>query len=207
MWDELDTVTPLYNKVRNWLTRKPFSTEKIKLNFDNSQLLGGWDVNKEPDCTGVILRKDGFYYLGIMDKKSNRIFEAGLTPTDGECYDKIDYKLLPGANKMLPKVFFSKSRIDEFEPSEAIISSYKRGTHKKGADFNLTECHRLIDFFKQSINKHEDWSKFNFQFSDTKSYEDISGFGTRISLNLARAPLICILSIGRCFSMSETWSM
>lgn len=176
MWDELDTVTPLYNKVRNWLTRKPFSTEKIKLNFDNSQLLGGWDVNKEPDCTGVILRKDGFYYLGIMDKKSNHIFEAGLTPTDGECYDKIDYKLLPGANKMLPKVFFSKSRIDEFAPSESIISSYKRGTHKKGSDFNLAECHRLIDFFKQSIDKHEDWSKFGFHFSDTKTYEDISGF-------------------------------
>lgn len=176
MWDELDTVTPLYNKVRNWLTRKPYSTEKIKLNFDNSQLLGGWDVNKEPDCTGILLRKDNFYYLGIMDKKSNRIFEADVTPTDGECYDKIDYKLLPGANKMLPKVFFSKSRIDEFAPSETIISSYKRGTHKKGADFNLAECHRLIDFFKQSINKHEDWSKFSFQFSDTKSYEDISGF-------------------------------
>jgi len=176
MWDELDTVTPLYNKVRNWLTRKPFSTEKIKLNFDNSQLLGGWDVNKEPDCTGVILRKDGYYYLGIMDKKSNRIFEADVTPSDGDCYDKIDYKLLPGANKMLPKVFFSKSRIDEFAPSEAIVSSYKRGTHKKGADFNLAECHRLIDFFKQSINKHEDWSKFNFHFSDTKTYEDISGF-------------------------------
>ncbi len=176
IWDELDTVTPLYNKVRNWLTRKPFSTEKIKLNFDNSQLLGGWDVNKEPDCTGVILHKDGFYYLGIMDKKSNRIFEADVTPTDGDCYDKVDYKLLPGANKMLPKVFFSKSRIDEFAPSEAIVSSYKRGTHKKGADFNLAECHRLIDFFKQSINKHEDWSKFNFHFSDTKCYEDISGF-------------------------------
>lgn len=176
MWDELDSVTPLYNKVRNWLARKPFSKEKIKLNFDNSQLLGGWDVNKEPDCTGVLLRKDDFYYLGIMDKKYNRIFEADVTPTDGECYDKIDYKLLPGANKMLPKVFFSKSRIDEFAPSEAIVSSYKRGTHKKGADFNLADCHRLIDFFKQSINKHEDWSKFSFQFSDTKSYEDISGF-------------------------------
>ena len=176
MWDELDTITPLYNKVRNWLTRKPFSTEKIKLNFDNSQLLGGWDVNKEPDCTGVLLRKDGLFYLGIMDKKSNHIFETDVIPTDGECFDKIDYKLLPGANKMLPKVFFSKSRIDEFAPSESIITSYKRGTHKKGVGFNLAECHRLIDFFKQSINKHEDWSKFGFHFSDTKTYEDISGF-------------------------------
>ena len=176
IWDELDTVTPLYNKVRNWLTRKPYSTEKIKLNFDNSQLLGGWDVNKEPDCTGVLLRKDGFYYLGIMDKKCNHIFETDLTPSDGECFDKIDYKLLPGANKMLPKVFFSKSRINEFAPSEAIIDSYKRGTHKKGKNFNLSECHRLIDFFKQSIQKHEDWNKFGFHFSNTQTYEDISGF-------------------------------
>lgn len=176
MWDEFDTVTPLYNKVRNWLTRKPFSTEKIKLNFDNAQLLGGWDVNKEPDCTGVLLQKDGFYYLGIMNRKANRIFDTDVTPSDGDCYDKIDYKLLPGANKMLPKVFFSKTRIEVFAPSEAIVNSYKRGTHKKGADFSLSDCHRLIDFFKASIYKHEDWSKFNFHFSDTQTYEDISGF-------------------------------
>jgi len=176
IWDELDTVIPLYNKVRNWLTRKPYSTEKIKLNFDNSQLLGGWDVNKEPDCTGVLLRKGNYYYLGIMNKKNNRIFEKDLTPSDGDCYDKIDYKLLPGANKMLPKVFFSKSRIDEFAPSVSLIEKYKAGTHKKGANFNLKDCHNLIDFFKQSIAKHEDWCKFGFHFSDTETYEDISGF-------------------------------
>ena len=176
IWDELDTVTPLYNKVRNWLTRKPYSTEKIKLNFDNSQLLAGWDVNKEPDCTGVLLRKDGYYYLGIMDKRYNHIFKADLPHSDDDSYDKIDYKLLPGANKMLPKVFFSKSRIDEFTPSDLIVSNYKRGTHKKGKNFDLSDCHRLIDFFKQSIQKHSDWCKFGFHFSDTQTYEDISGF-------------------------------
>ena len=34
----------------------------------------------------------------------------------------------------------------------------------------------MIDFFKKSIDKHEDWCKFDFQFSDTKDYEDLSGF-------------------------------
>lgn len=176
IWEELETVTLLYNKVRNRLTRKPYSTEKVKLNFDNSQLLGGWDVNKERDCAGVLLLKDGYYYLGIMDKKSNRVFETDVMTSDTDFYDKIDYKLLPGANKMLPKVFFSKSRISEFAPSEAVVLSYKRGTHKKGKDFNLSDCHRLIDFFKESIQKHEDWRKFGFHFSDTQTYEDISGF-------------------------------
>lgn len=175
-WDELDVITPLYNKVRNWLTRKPYSTEKIKLNFENAQLLGGWDVNKEPDCTSVLLRKEGFYYLAIMDKKSNHAFDFDELPCLGPCYEKVDYKLLPGANKMLPKVFFSKSRIDEFAPSKGIIEAYKKGTHKKGKDFNLADCRRLIDFFKSSIAKHEDWKKFPFEFSPTETYEDISGF-------------------------------
>lgn len=176
IWDELDIVTPLYDKVRNRLTRKPYSTEKIKLNFDNAQLLNGWDMNKEPDCTSVLLRKDGQYYLAIMDKKSNHAFDIDELPCDGECYDKMDYKLLPGANKMLPKVFFSKSRIKEFAPSKEICDAYQKGTHKKGANFSIKDCRRLIDFFKDSIAKHEDWSKFPFTFSDTSTYEDISGF-------------------------------
>ena len=176
VWESLDVVTPLYNKVRNWLTRKPYSTKKIKLNFENAQLLGGWDMNKETDYTSVLLRKGNLFYLAIMDKRYNHAFDFDKLPCDGDCYEKIDYKLLPGANKMLPKVFFSKSRIDEFAPSPAIISAYHKETHKKGKNFSLVDCHRLIDFFKQSISKHEDWSKFSFNFSDTSTYEDISGF-------------------------------
>ena len=175
-WESLDVITPLYNKVRNWLTRKPYSTKKIKLNFENAQLLGGWDMNKETDYTSVLLRKGNLFYLAIMDKRYNHAFDFDKLPCDGDCFEKIDYKLLPGANKMLPKVFFSKSRIDEFAPSPAIISAYQKETHKKGKNFSLIDCHRLIDFFKQSISKHEDWSKFSFNFSDTSTYEDISGF-------------------------------
>lgn len=176
VWEALDVVTPLYNKVRNWLTRKPYSTKKIKLNFENAQLLGGWDMNKEADYASVLLRKNNHYYLAIMDKKHNHAFDIETLPSNGACFEKIDYKLLPGANKMLPKVFFSKSRINEFAPSTDIQIAYRQETHKKGKNFNLADCHRLIDFFKQSIAKHEDWSKFPFHFSDTSTYEDISGF-------------------------------
>lgn len=176
LWEELDKITPLYNMVRNYMTRKPYSTEKIRLNFENSTLMDGWDLNKEQANTTVILRKDGLYYLAIMNKKHNRVFDVKDMPTGGDCYEKMEYKLLPGANKMLPKVFFSKSRIHEFAPSEQLMENYKNETHKKGATFNIHDCHALIDFFKASINKHEDWSKFGFNFSDTKTYEDLSGF-------------------------------
>ncbi|MFC2720365.1 MAG: type V CRISPR-associated protein Cas12a/Cpf1 [Bacteroidota bacterium] len=177
LWTKLDQVTPLYNMVRNYLTSKPYSTKKIKLNFENSSLMKGWDLNKEPDNTTVIFRKDGLYYLGIMGKKYNRVFvDREDLPHDGECYDKMEYKLLPGANKMLPKVFFSETGIQRFRPSEELLGKYERGTHKKGAGFDLGDCRALIDFFKKSIERHDDWKKFDFKFSDTSTYQDISEF-------------------------------
>ena len=176
LWETLDQITPLYNKVRNYMTRKPYSTEKMKLNFDNSTLLDGWDVNKEPDNTSVVLRKDGLFYLGIMDKKYNKTFKQEFIESNEPCFEKMEYKLLPGANKMLPKVFFSNSRIEEFNPTADLLANYKNETHKKGDKFNINHCRSLIDFFKQSINKHEDWQQFGFTFSDTKNYDDLSGF-------------------------------
>lgn len=175
IWDEFDSFVPLYNMSRNYLTQKPYSEEKYKLNFENSQLLKGWDLNKEADNTSIILRKDGLFYLAIMNKKHNKLFAREL-PADGDCYDKMDYKLLPGPNKMFPKVFFSKSRIAEFAPSEHIKNVYKKGSFKKGDTFNLQDCHDLIDFFKASILKHEDWRQFDFKFSENEQYDDISGF-------------------------------
>lgn len=176
LWETLDQITPLYNMVRNRMTKKPYSDEKIKINFDNSTLLAGWDLNKEADNTCTLLRKDGNYYLAIIDKRHNKVLKPENLVSEGECYEKMEYKLLPGANKMLPKVFFSKSRVDEFKPSEKLLSNYEKGTHKKGDNFSIDDCHALIDFFKNSIEKHEDWCKFGFDFSNTKSYEDLSGF-------------------------------
>jgi len=176
LWITLDQITPLYNKVRNYMTRKPYSKDKMKLNFENSTLLDGWDVNKEADNGSIIFRKDGLYYLGIMNKKHNKIFKKTFEITTEPCFEKMEYKLLPGANKMLPKVFFSNSRMAEFKPSNQLLENYRNDTHKKGDKFNLSHCHELINFFKSSINKHEDWKQFGFQFSDTNRYEDLSGF-------------------------------
>lgn len=173
-YEELNLLTPLYNKVRNYLTQKPYSQEKIKLNFQNAQLLNGWDANKEADYLTVILRKDNLYYLAIMDKKHNKSFNK--YPTSNNNFEKMNYKLIPGVNKMLPKVFFSKKNIDFFDPSPELLTNYKNNTHKKGDNFSLNDCHTLIDFFKNSLNKHEDWKGFNFKFSDTNSYNDLSGF-------------------------------
>lgn len=175
-YENITKIDPLYDKVRNYVTQKPYSNDKIKLNFENSQLLKGWDKNKECDYRTVILRKENAYYLAIMSKNNNKIFVTPPTCNENEGWEKMEYKLIPGPNKMLPKVFFAKSNAETFSPSEEILEIRRKETFKKGISFNIDDCHKFIDFFKESISKHSDWSRFGFRFSPTESYSDISGF-------------------------------
>jgi len=179
LWNEIDKITPLYNSIRNYMTKKPYSTEKIKLNFQNATLLAGWDVNQERANTSLIFLKNGLYYLGIMDQEYNKSFiDLPVLPmtTADDVYQKMEYKQLPGPEKMLPKVFFSKARIDEFAPSERVLEIYKNGTFKKGDDFKLEDCHELIEFYKRAIAQHPAWNQFNHQFSKTSAYQNIGEF-------------------------------
>lgn len=176
LYNELNLLTPLYNMVRNYVTQKPYSLEKYKLNFDNVEFLNGWDENKIHCYLTSILRKDEKYYLAVTDKKHNKVLKNTNVNNDKEVYRKMHYKQLAGAFRMLPKVFFSAKNIAYYNPSKTLLENYKNKTHIKGENFSLKDCHALIDFFKDSINKHEDWKHFDFKFSETKTYEDLSGF-------------------------------
>ena len=96
----LNLLDNVFNKTRNYVTKKPYKTEKIKLTFDSPTLLDGWDRNKETSNKSVILMKDGYYYLGIMNKANNKAFE-NLKDAGGECYRKMDYKLFANCNNKL----------------------------------------------------------------------------------------------------------
>lgn len=176
-YDILSEIIPVYNKTRNYITQKPYSTEKFPLTFNCPTLLDGWDLNKEESNLCTLFEKDGYYYLGIMNKNYNKIFR-NITPAkeNEPTYKKIEYKLLPGANKMLPKVFFSKSRCDEFNPTKELLDKYQKGYHKKGANFDINFCRELIDFYKKSLFLHQDWKQFDFKFDETNTYQDISKF-------------------------------
>ena len=200
-----DGLLTVYNKTRNHVTKKPYKSEKVKINFENPTLLLGWDANKEKSNSCVLFEKQGNYYLGVMHPKHRALFDyvIGMDElgkekivekknklresiiTEAEGYKKVIYKLVPGVNKMLPKVFFSASRVGFFAPSEEIhrirntASFSKHGAPQKEhqkADFNLSDCHTLIDFYKTSIERHYEWRQFNFVFSPTSTYQDISQF-------------------------------
>lgn len=180
--DFLNDIVSVYNKIRNYITKKPYKLDKIKLNFNCATLLNGWDANKEKDNLGVLLLKENKYFLAIMNKNSNNVFqEIKLQNRQNDCYKKVNYKLLPGPNKMLPKVFLSKKGIDTFKPDKRIVDNYNKGTHKKGSAFNKNDMINLINYFKESFDAHINYSNFGFNFKKTEEYNDISEFYKEVS--------------------------
>lgn len=125
-----------YDVIRNYLTQKPQDRiNKLKLNFENASLAGGWDENKESDNSCVILKDESNkQYLAIMKYADTTIFSqknASLYDTDSLAWTKMVYKLIPGASKTLPKIFFSKKWMDKETPPSDIMEIYKKGSFKK----------------------------------------------------------------------------
>lgn len=59
-----------YNAFRNYISKKPYSQDKLKLNFESSRLFTGWSDDKFNNHTfqysGTILRNKQKYYLVIL---------------------------------------------------------------------------------------------------------------------------------------------
>ena len=174
--DRIMMIDRLYDKVRNHMTQKSYSTSKFKLNFQNPQFMGGWDRNKEKDYRATMIRDGKNYYIVVMDKSNSKAMEKLPGSSKSDAYEKIDYKLLPDPSKTLPHVFFSKKGIETFSPSKEVMRVYKTGTFKKGKDFSRSDMNLLIDYYKASISQYESWSGFDFKFRKTKDYEDIGRF-------------------------------
>lgn len=87
-----------YNAFRNFITKKPFDENKIKLNFDKGNLLGGWAESPKGNAQfcAYILRKNDNYFLAIT--KYPHFLDIGrynLTPKNIEgAYEKVEYSSL-----------------------------------------------------------------------------------------------------------------
>lgn len=94
--DSYKIIVQGYNDIRNYLTKNPWSEEKWKLNFENSNLATGWPDSPEGNtqyCT-FIFRKEGRHYLWITDFSkildSERSSQAYVINWD--YYEKMVYK-------------------------------------------------------------------------------------------------------------------
>ncbi|HHU98002.1 MAG TPA: type V CRISPR-associated protein Cas12a/Cpf1 [Petrimonas sp.] len=104
----LSNIILLYNLARNYLSRKPSSKEKFRLNFDKPTLADGWSESKVPDNFSVLLRKDDLFYLGILkDRKAYRVLSYENCDETAKnikgYYERMIYHFSPDAYRMIPK--------------------------------------------------------------------------------------------------------
>ena len=196
LYDQLSNIIPLYNKTRNYITKKNSdSTKKFKLNFENPTLADGWDQNKEKDNTSIILLKDGKYYLGIMnanDKPKIGIYK--VNPEEPH-YDKMVYKQIADPTKDIPnlmvvdgKTVSKKGRkaddginhqLEEYKntylPKE-INEIRKKGSYlKTSPNFNKIDSQTYTDYY---INRLIEYKKdeFSFNLKNASEYSSYSEF-------------------------------
>lgn len=172
-----------YDLIRNYLTKKPQDDVKenmLKLNFGNETLMDGWDMNKEHDNTTVILRKNGLYYLGIMDTKHKDILDKENVRTTGECYEKMDYKqiaLHSGVGGFVRKCFGTAQNFGWHCPNNCLNEEGKIIIKDDEAQANLKEiidCHK--DFFDKYEKDGFKYKDFNFDFRESNKYGKLSEF-------------------------------
>lgn len=187
--NEVDWFTR-YDRVRSFLTKKPqddAKENKLKLNFENSTLAGGWDVNKESDNSCIILKEEEKTFLAVIAKskgkeKNNALFRKTeqnplFSIENAETMKKMEYKLLPGPNKMLPKCLFPKSNPKKYGATETVLDVYKKGSFKKNEEnFSKKDLYTVIDFYKEALKRYEGWNCFEFHFKKTSEYNDIGEF-------------------------------
>ncbi len=173
---EINTLFLLYNKVRNYLTQKPSDVKKFKLNFETPTLASGWDQNKEMINNAILLFKDGKSYLGVLNAKNKAKIKEAKSDASTPSYQKMIYKLLSDPSKDLPHKFFAKGNLATYKPSDYILKGRELGKYKKGPNFDKKFLYDFIEFYKAAIAIDPDWSKFNFKYSPTESYEDIGSF-------------------------------
>lgn len=176
---DLSQIVPLYNKVRNFVTKKLGESKKIKLNFDCPTLANGWDENQESSNDAIILRKDGKYYLGIYNPNNKPKF-AKKDSIVGDCYEKMAYKqiALPmGLGAFVRKCFGTAQKYGWGCPENCLNSEGKIIIKDEEAKGNLEA---IIDCYKDFLNKYEKdgfkYKDYNFSFLDSASYEKLSDF-------------------------------
>lgn len=202
-WNALDIVTPLYNKVRNWLTRKPYSVEKIKLNFENPVLLAGWP-NPESNSS-VIFKKDiNTCYLAILDNTNRDVLRDYPLPNNENDYVGIMEYLQGGdmgknvqnlmiINGEVRKVNGRKEKDGPFAGQNVRLEESKMtylpkeinrirkgGTYSiSNSNFSKQDLITFIDYYKPLVCRY--YSSYNFMFKPSKDYNSFAEFTEHIN--------------------------
>ena len=199
-YDSVADIDRLYDKVRNYITQKPYSKDKIKLNFDNPTFLKGWALGNEFANSAQLLRDGDNYYLAIMDKEfRNNIPKKYNSPISKEdVLQKIIYQQAADPSKDIPNLLVidgvtvkknGRKEKTGIHAGENIILENLRNTYLPE---NINRIRKEKTFLSSSENFSKDdlceyiqyyicraqeyYSSYNFTFKNASEYKSFQEF-------------------------------
>lgn len=185
---ELNNIVGIYNKIRNYITKRPYKIHKIKLNFNCPYLLSGWDTSFSKNSTVLIQSQKKYYLMICIEKltKDDLSYITGMADSSGSIY--YDYIYQKQDHKNFPRMFI-RSKGDRFAPSvekyklpiKDIIDIYDKKlftteTKKVNEKVYKESLVKMIDYFKLGMSRHDSFKTFNFNWKPSKEYESIDQF-------------------------------
>jgi hypothetical protein len=177
-----------YNAFRNYISQKPFETDKIKLNFEKGELISGWSTGYDTKAV-LIFKKAKKHYLGIINgtKFNNSEIHSLLENiTEDNLGERLVYDFQKPDNKNTPRLFI-RSKGTSFAPMvkelnlpiQDIIDIYDQGlfkVKKKNSQEHRPYLKKVIDYFKQGFEKHPSYKNYTFNWKPSEEYENIAEF-------------------------------
>lgn len=204
MYGKISEIIPLYNRVRNYVTKKQLSAGKYKLMFDVPTLLDGWPVGQEIANACTILIRGNKYYLGIMNKKFKKNWNPPKIENDSEeFYEKMcylqaadpskDVQNLIVKNNITVKINGRKEKSGEFAGQNLKLEQAKKqylppeineirkskSYSVSSANFSKSDLTKFIDYYKQRVIEY--YNKYQFTFKDSSEYRDFSEFTDHVN--------------------------
>lgn len=204
-YDPIADIDRLYDKVRNYITQKPYSKDKIKLNFDNPTFLNGWALGNEFANSAQLLRDGDNYYLAIMDKElKNNIPKKYNSPTDEEdMLQKIIYQQAANPANDIPNLLVingvtvkknGRKEKTGIHAGENIILENLRNTYlpeninriRKEKTFSISNENfsnkDLCEYIQYYIFRAQEYySSYNFTFKNVSEYKNFQEFSDHVN--------------------------
>lgn len=167
---ELEDIIYLYDKVRNYVTQKPYSRKKMPLKFGIPTLADGWMIDKEKDYCTAILKRDRYYYLAVMNPLKSKVVIKSKEKGCDKDYQKMIYRQFKAVNKMIPKCSTQLKEVKQhFEESD---ESYILNSDKFIKPLEITK--ELYMLNNEIYGKVKKWQKEYIKMNpeDREGYRD-----------------------------------
>ena len=192
LFTELQSVIPLYNQVRNFLSQKPSDDGKYLLKFDNVKCAIGWDDPQKKSV--LIFRRQGKYLVGVVNRNNrsclNNLDEI-VPISEEDQIDFLDYNQGGhiGQNLLTLVVKDGKTvmikghkegdknpelerQLKELLPSDIYRIRKSQSYKNDSPNFSKEDLTLFVDYYKQRAEEY--YKHFSFSFKESCDYESFT---------------------------------